>query len=477
MKFLHLEIKTNQPKGRALESALVEAIRTKLLHSHQRLPSIRQLSEETGIHRNTVLKVMDELIAQGWLYSVPRRGYFVSKELPQLLQEMTEKKASHAIDLTTARSPSPLILGETKSARLDLRSGLSSLKEFPVKEFFSHTQEASRRCIAKNLDYGSMQGDPFFLRTLDEYLARARGIRGRSTIVTHGSQEGLLLLSQLFIKAGDEVAVPELTYPPAAGLFQLMGAKIIPTPLDEKGLRLSFLRQRLKRRKLKAIYLTPLHQYPTTVTMAPERRVELYRLAKKHKIPIFEDDYSHEYHYDHRPLKPLASTDASGIVFYVSSFSKILLPTLRLGFLSVPNGYRDSFLRLKRMSTGPNDFIMQDTVRRWIEVGGFERHLRRTRRKLLCIRNELDAELQKYEDNLSWEKPMGGMSFWINVGKPSKSASEQLLKRGIAVSPEYHYRLDRKDGPHIRVGFGRLNTGDIPKVAREIGRVSVRNSE
>jgi GntR family transcriptional regulator/MocR family aminotransferase len=294
-----------------------------------------------------------------------------------------------------------------------------------------------------------------------------RSVQGREIVITHGSQEGIFLAAQSFIRPGDRVAVEALGYPPAFEAFRMAGAQLVPIPVDGEGMQTSVLAQRVRAGKIAMIYTTPLHQYPTTVTMSPVRRRELYQIAARARIPIIEDDYDHEFHYECQPIAPLASDDPKGIVIYVSSFSKVLLPSIRLGFLAVPPELADHFVALRRLTTRQNDALVQETIARWMEDGGFERHLRRTRRlyreRRDAVVHEVEALASAGRTKWSCQIPDGGMTLWLHVGEDSEKLAKRAAKLGIALDAEQRFRLDGQKGTHFRLGFAR----HTPSEARE----------
>jgi GntR family transcriptional regulator/MocR family aminotransferase len=169
-------------------------------------------------------------------------------------------------------------------------------------------------------------------------LCATRGLAATadSLVVTRGSQMGFDLAARALLSPGDAVAVEELGYSSVWASLKLAGARLLPIPLDAEGMRVDALEKIAAREKLRAIYLTPHHQYPTMVVLSPGRRLQLLDLARRNRIAILEDDYDHEFHYQGRPILPLASADQAGVVIYVGTLSKILAPGLRLGFVVAP---------------------------------------------------------------------------------------------------------------------------------------------
>ncbi|HUI69729.1 MAG TPA: PLP-dependent aminotransferase family protein, partial [Spirochaetia bacterium] len=302
-----LNIAVSPGKGPAylkVAHALREALHRKILRPGEALPSSRRLAEMTGLHRQTVMAALEELIAEGWIVSDLRKCYRVSGTLPTEFFEATAGSESTSVGkefewklpprLPEVLSPPSGVL------RHSFQSGLSDVRLFPRREFKSCWQDSFLRSGTDVLGARNGAGQPFFLETLDLYLRRVRRLSGRHIIATHGSQEGIYIAARLLLKKDDRVAIEALGYPSAWGVFQSVGAALEPIPLDTAGLDVEALEKKLKSpsgRRIRLIYTTPLHQYPTTATMPMDRRLRLYGLAVRYGVPILEDDYDHELHY------------------------------------------------------------------------------------------------------------------------------------------------------------------------------------
>jgi GntR family transcriptional regulator/MocR family aminotransferase len=216
-----------------------------------------------------------------------------------------------------------------------------------------------------------------------------------------------------------------------------------------------------------AVYVTPLHQYPSTVTMPLERRRDLYQVAQRYGIPILEDDYDHEFHYRSRPLAPLKSRDPEGLVYYTSTFSKVVYPSARLGFVVLPAGQGARCAELKRITTRQSNTLVQLAQARWMEGGGFERHLRRMRRayqlRLACMAGALERGRQELGLPLSFELPDGGMSLWVDFGVDSAELTRRALAHGVAIRSGSSYRLDEGASTYLRLGFASSEPDEIEK--------------
>jgi len=466
MKELLLALsKGGQPKYRQLADSLRATIREGHLKPGEILPSSRDLARKFNLNRHTVMNALSELVAEGWIEAKEKIHYQVVNTLPStFLQPQSTVQRKFAIREPNFEFARAVQIGNyvrEQQFRHAFPSGSPDARLFPLHEFKSHLYDALHS--KQVLLYGDPMGEQRLLEQIAIYLRRVRNINDRTIIVTNGSQEAIFLLSQLLVNPGDYVAVEALGYPPALEALRFAGAKLLPIRVDGEGLVVDDLERQLKQKKVCLLYTTPLHQYPTTVTLSATRRLQLYELAYKHNILILEDDYDHEFHYSGQPVAPLASFDPGGIVLYVSTFSKILFPSARVGFLAVPNKLGQELAKLKRISSRQNESLLQDAIARWMESGGFERHLRRMRRayeqRLRSMTDTL-AELKAQHRQISWTTPDGGMALWLNLNRDSGKVAKRASENGVLVYPEKNYRVEKGSGTHLRLGFSGQAPGE-----------------
>lgn len=468
-----LPLNLTVPKGeRALYLRIADAVRTAIqdgqLEARERLPSSRALGEALGAHRQTVMDALGELVAEGWLLADPRRGYRVHDALPDRYTSaepgrMPSRSARRptrlhiARDVRLAPAPKPTIpLRHSFRAHPDLRL-------FPFAEFRSHVADSLRRSRANQFGYGDPAGHAGLVEELGAYFRRARALTGRKLLITHGSQEAIFLAAQLLVAPGDHVAVEAPGYAPALAAFRCAGAKLVPLRVDRDGIDPTALADAAAKRRIRVLYLTPLHQFPTTVTLSLARRFVVYEIAARHRIAIVEDDYDHEFHYRCQPLAPLASQDPAGIVLYVASLSKVLFPSTRIGVLAVPEALYEPLRGIRRISTYQNDFLTQDAIARWVADGGFERHLRKMRRIYQQRRDALNellgAERQRGRD-LEWTNPDGGMATWVRLPANAERVSLEAAQLGVD-APGENELVGGRTSRHLRLGFSLSTPGEL----------------
>lgn len=454
--------KSGLPKYQALADGLRKAIRQGKVKPGEKLPSSRDLARQLKMHRHTVMAAFAELESEGWITSEEKKFYLVTENLPdKFLRAKGQcddgKRESHQVKFARTVDIGDYIPFER--FKHSFPSGTPDARLFPMTEFKSFLAAAYRSKGV--LSYGDPSGNTKLIHEVDRYIRRVRSVKERKIVITNGSQEALFLLAQCLVGKGEYVAVESLGYPPAIEAFKYAGAKFISVRVDEEGLDVDDLERQLKKRQIKCLYTTPLHQYPTTVTLSAARRLRLYEVALKHGFYIVEDDYDHEFHYISQPVAPLSSFDPAGIVLYVSTFSKILFPSSRVGFMAVPEPIGKEVAKLKRISSRQNEEILQTAIALWMSDGGFERHLRRMRRIYEERKNSMLEDLkhiQKSHPQISWTEPSGGMALWFNLGGDSTRFAEILKKNSILTNPECLYRIDKKPGTHLRLGFSAYST-------------------
>lgn len=476
MKVFKLQdINSSQAKYLQLAETVRCAIRQGQLAAGDKLPSVKLISEDLGLNRHTVMKSFAELVAEGWIESIQRVGYKVVSNLPieksksQALCNVADS-SSH-IDFRFVRLGSALPTHPANDFEYNFSGGQPDLGLFPFDEFKRCMSEVLSRPNAAQLSYGQSAGTPELITQVKTYLRKSRGITERDVVITNGSQEALFIVAQLLLQTGDKVAVEELGYPPALSAFSSTGAELVGVRQDAKGMCSDDLEVQILKGNIRLIYLTPLHQYPTMVTLTVSRRMAIYQLAAQHKIPIVEDDYDHEFHYRCQPLAPMATEDPAQLIIYLSTFSKIMFPGARIGIMAVSKAMAKAVTEYRLLICHKSNVLMQAALAKWMENGGFERHLRRTTRVNLQRRDHAVSVMKKY-DCFEFDIPDGGMALWIKLKHAAKHgadvyqytpSAERLAKKcqqmGIYIQHGKQYQLNKKYDRDcfIRIGFAGMS--------------------
>jgi GntR family transcriptional regulator/MocR family aminotransferase len=295
---------------------------------------------------------------------------------------------------------------------------------------------------------------------------RALSLEPDDLIVTRGAQQALYLAARVLIEPGDAVAIESWGYPPAWDALRAAGAELIPVPVDADGLDTAALARVLTRHTLKALYVTPHHQFPTLVTLSAARRLELLELARKHRFAILEDDYDHEVHYRGSPVLPLAHLDGHGSVVYIGTLSKVLAPGLRLGYLVAAPAVIERALAWRRIIDRQGDQTTEAAIAELFEDGEVARHIGRMRR-IYARRREalLDAIARHLPDAFAIDLPRGGMALWAtaSAGDDTDKWAERALARGVDVSPASRYWFGRGPVHGFRLGFAALDERELER--------------
>ncbi len=461
MKALQLQLPdTDEPLFIRIAAAIVAAIQDGRLEAASRLPSTRVLASSFEVHRQTVMSACAELVAQGWLTAHPRSGYRVNSALPTntgLLQRL-KLSATRPVRLSPVFGDSNVeIDADPRDFDYPFRAECPALDAFPNAEFRRHIGQVLRQNWQGALDYGPPEGNSELIAELQGYAKRVRSISGKRLILTSGAQESIYLTSRLLLDSSTCVAVEPLGYPPAWRAFRAAGAKLVPLRMDKYGVIPASFARATEEHEIRMIYLTPLHQFPTTATLPLDRRMEIYEIARQHRVAILEDDYDHEFHYNHSPLAPLASNDPAQIVFYVFSLSKLAFPSLRVGALMAPAYLADNLLAYRQIAVGNPGQILPRATALWMRGGGFERHMWRMRRIYQERRDRVLEALTIMQNSgldLSFSAPDGGMAIWLDVHRDTDTLARQAREKGILLQTQSSYQLQPGvPATHIRLGF------------------------
>jgi GntR family transcriptional regulator/MocR family aminotransferase len=288
--------------------------------------------------------------------------------------------------------------------------------------------------------------------------------------IVRGSQMGIYLASRVLDSSKGAIIVEELCYPPARAAFESNGFKILKCKLDNHGLDILDLKRILAQNNVAGIYVTPHHQYPTTVCLPMDRRLALLKLSKVHKFAVIEDDYDHEFHYEANPIPPLSSLPNSENVIHIGSMSKTFAPGLRLGYIAADKEFiqraAQEIVLIDRQGNAISEHVLSDLM----ESGEVRRHVRRTRKQYEARRNFAAKEFKRvFGDKVSFSIPTGGMAIWVDISELVKGkALENLHNDDSTLSTLY---TDVQDHPtHLRFGFGAINEEEIKQSIEKLSQ-------
>ena len=338
---------------------------------------------------------------------------------------------------------------------------------------------AYRRALQRQgellLDYGDPAGDVRLREAVAHMLRAVRGmpITGEDVLITRGSQMALWLLAAVLFEPGDRIGVEAFGYPPAFQAFRERGARCVPLPVDDDGVRVDALERALSEGPLRALYLTPHHQYPTLATLSEPRRQRIRALAREHRFAIIEDDYDHEYHYEGRPVLPMAARDARGHVVYVGTLSKVLAPGLRTGYIVARPDLLTHCAALRVQIDRQGDLPTERALAELLEDGELQRQIRRTRRIYRERRDVLiDLLHERFDGVLDFESPRGGMALWCDVarGVDVDRWVERCAERDVHFMPGRRARFDGRGTSKVRIGFARCTPAELDRATHVMRR-------
>ncbi|AUC14607.1 hypothetical protein BTO06_05405 [Tenacibaculum sp. SZ-18] len=482
---LEIDRKSKEPLFLQLTNQLINLIKEGKIPSGTKLIATRGLSELLGVHRKTVVACYEELILQGWVESIPKKGTFVNRNLPDILPLDFNNRTiiENKLGFTFYKNPALKRISINNEVEvMYINDGISDTRLTPVKEIAkTYRRIVDRTSIFPHLSYGSTYGNIKLRKVLANYLNSTRGlsVTKDNILITRGSQNGIYLSTQLLLKEGDVIVVGKTNYISADLTFFNAKAVIKRVAVDDCGLVTDALERLCKKGSVKAVYVTSHHHHPTTVTMSAERRIHLLNLAKEYGFAVLEDDYDYDFNYNHAPILPLASHDAIGNVVYIGSVCKTVAPVFRVGYLVAPKSFIDEAANLRRIVDRQGDALLELTFADFIQSGELDSHIRKvlkvykSRRDLFC--KLLSDKLKNY---FEFEIPKGGMAVWLHLKEPYKweTVSKTARKYNLEIGDYRRYDYSNTNHNCIRVGFASFNEFEIKELISKL-KLTMKNLE
>lgn len=462
----------NQALYLQLSNQIIQLIKNQTLAPNTKLPGSRTLAEQLNVHRKTIVACYDELLLQGWVESIPKKGTFVHRNLPELKQQKfnnsvaqdLKKNAGFSFYKNSILHEKPL---KNNVGFIYLNDGVSDGRLTPIDEIArTYRRISAKKNVFQHLSYGSTYGNNTLREVLVDYLNASRGlhITKENVLITRGSQMGIWLSSQLLLKKNDVIVVGNTNYDSADSTFLQRQVKLERILVDENGIVTDEIENLCKQKQIKAVYVTSHHHHPTTVTLSAKRRIHLLNLAKQYNFAIIEDDYDYDFNYNHAPILPLASHDTNGNVIYIGSVCKTVAPVYRIGYLIASKEFVDEAAKLRGFVDRQGDALLELTFADFIKSGDLDRHIRKVmkiykqRRDLFCklLKNELDGFLE-------FEIPKGGMAVWIklNPNYSWETISEVARTYKLEIGNWKRYDNAKLGHNSIRIGFASYNEEEI----------------
>ena len=431
------------------------------LEVDERLPASRDLGRQLKVSRNTVLAAYERLTSEGYLRSRVGSGTFVDQPLSTNGEAKRKIPRNRAARLSGfgRRLSSPQAIVPRRDLPFDFRPGVPDLKHFPIAAWRRISARQSRQLSASSAYYGDAAGDPQLREAIAHHFSQSRALQctGDDIIVVNGSQQALDIVARLLIEPNDIVAVENPVYPAALATFRAAGARIVAVPVDKEGICTDKLPKAAK-----LIYVTPSHQFPLGVPLSLSRRRALLQWAERNRVVIIEDDYDSEFRYGGRPLDALQGLDNNGCVIYLGTFSKILFPSLRLGFVVPPPNLYHPFLAAKWITDRHTETGEQRVISEFIGEGHLARYVRRMQHVYLDRQQVL---IQSLERQFSTITPLPAVAGLHLAGfLPPNFPVDELITRSAATGVGLYsiapfYISAAKAG--LMFGFGSCRASDI----------------
>lgn len=459
---------TAVPLQQQLVAAFREAILSGRIVAGERILSSRELCTHLGVSRNTIVNALEQLHAEGYLVTVRGVGTFVAESAYRRVPVRPRRART---TLAPSRFAASALDVESLVQNLDVavpfRPGVPALDRFPAPAF--------RRCfdlgalVERDFDYPEALGYAPLRRAIAARLAQSRGIvvDAQDVLITGGAQAALATIAQVLLDSGDRAIIEDPAYPNAVAILRARSASVVPVPVDEEGIGV----ERFAHRAARIAYVTPSHQYPMGWVLSLERRLKLLAWAERCGAWIVEDDYDSEFDYTGRRPPALHALAAGGRVLYVGTFSKILAPALRIGYVIVPPELRRALLAAHSVLGGAPDLFVQAALARFIERGYLGRHITRMRR---LYDERRDAAARALSEHCGQDARVidarAGLHFVVLMrkGLDDRAVARLAAQSGIIVPALSSYAIDRKGMQGLVVGFAATPPAQAWRAARRL---------
>lgn len=432
------------------------------------LPGSRMLAIDIGVNRKTVVFAYELLVAEGWLESRHKSGTFVSQSLPEVKTTSVQVLKHVSSNFDYVKHAAFEVTDRPVAENLIVfNEGAPDARLAPLKELSgAYRRVFMRQGKWRLLGYGSEKGDLKLREMLAVMLSRDRGLHtdAENICVTRGSQMALYLAVKVLVRPGDVVALENPGYYAARKLFKEAGAVLKGIEVDNEGIMVDMLERLCLKTKIRAVYVTPHHQFPTTVMMKAGRRMRLLELSLKYNFAVIEDDYDHEYHFGAGNNLALASHEMSANVIYISSLSKLIAPAIRIGYITGPPLFMQSLVNLRVRIDRQGDAILEHAIADLMEDGTIGRHGRKAVSVYKERRDLMTACLKEYfGEGIAFQKPEGGLACWLQVKGEFNFDDyiDRLKQKGIQIVPPASFYLDNEPKGFMRLGFGSLNKEEL----------------
>ncbi len=470
------------PLHRKLYEALRRAMLDGKLVAGERLPSSRDMANDLSVSRNTVVSAIGQLSVEGYLVSHVGSGTFVSDNLPRAMVRPRSRNTAQRPQLSHRGDA---LVSQFSASTLEVQPftpGITDFSAFPVALWQRLQNKHWRMTYPDMLDYSASGGYAPLRRAVADYLRVFRSVQlePQQVIITSGTQQSLTLCAQLLADHGDTVWVEDPAYWGAVKAFMATGLHLHPVAVDDEGIAPSAHDEAHTPR---LIYVTPSHQYPTGAVMSAQRRQHLLDVARHHKAWVLEDDYDSEFRFSGPPISSLEGLDKDERVLYMGTFSKVLYPGLKLGYLVVPKELVSPFNQVHYDLNRPGQLPLQAALAEFIDMGHFASALRRARvsyaQRRECLLEALRVCLGGAVHVSGAEQGLH-LCLRLPATVDDQALAQRIARAGLTARPLSGYCLQRTDLSGLVIGYGYASLADIrthgPLLARLIEQALAGNS-
>ncbi len=486
LRFIRLDRTLDIPLHRQLGDLLQDAVLSGKLQPGTRLPSSRILAEELDISRNTVSRAYTQLIQEGYFESLVGSGTRVTYTLPEdLLHVVNQNEAAVGARETDVTGKKPRLAQHSahlvelpydweRAAAAPFDSALPDMDAFPSKIWEKLLVSTWRGLANRDLGYQSALGYLPLRQALAEYLSTTRAVRcnAEQVVITNGAQQALSLSMGLLLNRGDQAWVEDPCYYGVKAALNSAMAEIVPVPVDQDGLDVEYGIQHAPNARM--VYISPSYQYPTGATLSLTRRLKLLQWAADNRKWIVEDDYDSEFRYAGYPIESVQGLDRGERVVYVGTFSKVLFPALRVGYMVVPPALVEPFHAARAHMDRGGPILEQAVLAQFISEGHLARHMRQMRTRYAERQKTLIEMSKKFLDGLlEVQDTKAGLHLvgWLPNGVDDKAVSQALRENGILAQPLSDYALEPMQRTGLILGITSVDVLDIPQAVKKVAAV------
>lgn len=473
MIFSSIVFNDEEPIYIQIENYIKNMIQNNMVAINGKLPATRELSKILGVSRNSVITAYENLEMEGILYTIKGKGTFIAAKESVDTQGWTvqwSEKVNHygelAEELDIVKSEIPWQKNFISFKSISPDGELFDIDEFK-KSFLNRISIEGH----KLLNYGYAQGYKPLIDYLLGYMEN-KGIErnNKDIIITNGFTEGLEMILTAYTNPGDTIVCENPTHNTSIKIMKVLGLNIVGVKMNEDGIDVDILEDKLKNGGVKFGYLTPSYHNPTGIVMKGEKRFKVYSLFKKYNVPIIEDGFNEELLYNSTHISPIAALDKGGSgVVYIGSFSKILFPGIRVGWIFGDKKVIDLLQSVKRCKNIHTSFLDQGILYEYLNSGSFEKHVKKVR-KSYKERYEFAVKcINKYiNPDFIWGE--GALHIYIGIkGIDSRELLNRCLKRNVIFTPGDIFEVDNSINNTLRLGLSRLTLKEIEEGIKIIG--------